>query len=191
MAEYRGVNNVARKVTKEYRGAANVARRIVRAYRGVANVARLYFGEINNDLKVSFHVPTWNGYAMVDDEYAGFDGNSIRLSFENAVVSSSNGSYVCRVYVRDTDNSFWGETLKFDYSLKGHSSSYTTWEVQYKDSLGGDISYTSLGETEGASHSSVIPENTSYIAIGVWSSLNDQSGEMIITNMYVGDERII
>lgn len=44
MAEYRGVNGVARKVTKVYRGVNGVARKIKTQYRGVSGVARKFFG---------------------------------------------------------------------------------------------------------------------------------------------------
>lgn len=42
-AQYIGVNNVARKVTKQYVGVDNVARQITKGYIGVNNVAREYF----------------------------------------------------------------------------------------------------------------------------------------------------
>jgi hypothetical protein len=43
MARYRGVNGVAREVTKRYRGVDGVAREITKGYRGVNGVAREYF----------------------------------------------------------------------------------------------------------------------------------------------------
>lgn len=43
MAVFRGVNNVARKVTKQWRGVGNVARQIKAEWRGVGNVARKVF----------------------------------------------------------------------------------------------------------------------------------------------------
>lgn len=46
MAEYRGINGVARRISKEYRGVNGVARKIVKAYRGINNVARKYFPSV-------------------------------------------------------------------------------------------------------------------------------------------------
>lgn len=43
MAVFRGVNNVARKVTKQFRGVSNVARQIKAEWRGVDGVARKVF----------------------------------------------------------------------------------------------------------------------------------------------------
>lgn len=43
VGEYRGVSNVARKITQKYRGVSNVARKVTNRYRGVANVARRCF----------------------------------------------------------------------------------------------------------------------------------------------------
>lgn len=44
MAEYRGVDGVARKVTKVYRGIDGVARKVTKQYRGIDGVARKFFG---------------------------------------------------------------------------------------------------------------------------------------------------
>lgn len=43
MGRYKGVNGVARKVTKRYRGVDGVAREIIKGYRGVDGVARQFF----------------------------------------------------------------------------------------------------------------------------------------------------
>ena len=43
MAEYRGVGNVAREISKKYRGIGNVSREVTKRYRGVGGVAREVF----------------------------------------------------------------------------------------------------------------------------------------------------
>lgn len=46
-AIYRGIDNVAREVTKIYRGVDNVARQVKFGYRGISNVARRFYGNTN------------------------------------------------------------------------------------------------------------------------------------------------
>lgn len=188
MAEYRGVNNVARQIVKEYRGVANVARQVTKAYRGVANVARQYIG---NGFWVQFRKPSSYANVTVDSEYAGVDGNTIRLSFNNAKINSGGSHFMCRMYIYP-DESYWDKTLSFDYTLSGYSASNHIWQLQFKNENDYDLREKNLSHnTDGRSISFVIPTNTYRIDIGVWSNVSGKDGEMIITNMYIRDEQII
>lgn len=68
---YRGVNNVARKVTKMYRGVSNVARKVTKGYRGVSNVARLFYA--SQTTKTQTGSKTWNTIAWGYIVYFTFD----------------------------------------------------------------------------------------------------------------------
>lgn len=88
--QYRGVNNVARKIVKEYRGVANVARKVKKVYRGVANVARLVFQ--NSLIAEPFSTPsnlTCN-YTVAD--------NGRTLKWEIINKNSENSSAFFRIY---------------------------------------------------------------------------------------------
>lgn len=81
IGEYRGVNGVARKITKEYRGVDAVARRIIRGYRGVDGVARKYLDSHRWWFQTAI-VPLEgypNATATADVLSAGWEGASIAL----------------------------------------------------------------------------------------------------------------
>lgn len=189
MAEYKGVANVAREVTKEYRGVANVAREIKNAWRGVSNVARQYFG---SHIYFHFNKPSSSGRATADNEYSGFDGDSIRLAFSNAVRNSGQSDFVCRMYIYNIDSTLWGKKLTFNYSMSGDA--YQTFfcpEVMYRYGDNQDLEKDRLVITTGKTYSNTVPEGTEYIVIGYWSEKDNMSGELIITNMALGDTQIV
>ena len=73
MGLYRGVNNVARKVTKIYRGVSNVARKVTKGYRGVSNVARQFFSSrlylYNNGDKCTDNSGGWTYVKYLNSGY--------------------------------------------------------------------------------------------------------------------------
>lgn len=190
MAEYRGVNNVAREIVAEWRGVSNVARQVVKAWRGVSNVARQYFGYIR---RIIFTVPS-DREATVDSEFAGFDGDTIKLSFTNAKRASD--AFLCRASIMDLGGLYDGTQFSFTYTLsssEGASSNGFSREIQFRDVDENTLKTIALADASSETAVSyTIPENTDFIIIGFWSnSYTTKSAELIISNMYVGDEKII
>jgi len=179
----------------EYRGVDNVAREIIAEWRGVSNVARQYFG---TSYRISFGVPTSNNKATVTSEYAGFDGDSIRLSFEGAILNTTDsldpGDYICRMYINDIDSSLFGKTFSFNYTSSFSYNAYSmTCEVQYRDADDNDLYVAALSSNAtDSSHSYTIPDNTDEIVIGFWcTNTSAASSELIMTNMYLGEDQIV
>lgn len=74
---YRGVNAVARKVTKEYRGVDGVARELKKEYRGVNGVARLCYLKGLFQFLGFTNTSSNGGYG---EAVASKDGDSLYLS---------------------------------------------------------------------------------------------------------------
>ena len=186
MAQFLGVNGVARLVWKEYRGVDGVARQVNRAYRGVLNVARRYL----ENFSIRFNKPSSSGRATATKEFSGFDKDCIRMMFENAVINSGKSEFICRMYIY-IDKSYEGKTLQFDYSLSGGSSGYLTREVLYRKGDNVTLAKHSLVNTEGVTYTATIPTGCEFIVIGFWGGRNNYSGELVMRNMFLGGERII
>ena len=71
---YRGVDGIARKVTKEYRGVDGIARRIKKEYRGVDGLARLCYTSSN------YQFVGFTNNASYGEAITTKDGNSLYLS---------------------------------------------------------------------------------------------------------------
>ena len=92
MGIYRGVSNVARKVTKLYRGVSNVARQVKKGYRGVSNVARQFYNSEFNVL-TEWTSSNWSATTNKSGSYS-ITSSQITLStiahYQSYVVLASN-----------------------------------------------------------------------------------------------------
>ena len=103
MAEYRGVNNVARKIIKKYRGVGNVAREICKEYRGVNNIARLFFSSMGCSLSLYDNgtenidiTGGLNSYPYCPDTSESTRENlSITMSDSSITLYSNSSAYYC------------------------------------------------------------------------------------------------
>lgn len=102
---YRGVNNVARKVTKMYRGVSNVARKITKGYRGVSNVARKFFSSetylYNAGDKCTSVSGGWTFVSYISSDYSA-SNTSITYNSNNMVLHAwySGGKGDCSIYTQ-------------------------------------------------------------------------------------------
>lgn len=101
MAEYRGVNNVARKIKKKYRGVSNVAREICKEYRGVDNIARLVFSSTSSGFPLSLYdngientdvTGGLNSYPYCPDTSGSDRVNPTITVFDSSITISINSS---------------------------------------------------------------------------------------------------
>ena len=167
----------------------NTAKTVTKGYIGINGIAVQFFG-----LGIYFHFnkPSSSGRATADSEYSGFDGNSIRLAFTNAVRNSGQSEFVCRMYIYNVDNTLWGKTLTFNYSMSGAAyQTYFTPEVMYRYGDNQDLRKDRLVITTGTTYTGTVPEGTEYIVIGYWSGKDNVSGELIMSNMTLGDTNIV
>lgn len=195
MGEYRGVSNVARKITKEHRGVSNVARQITKAYRGVSNVARQYFDYMMGNITLRFTKEEYSGSGKLEEGsfYAGVDGDTWRFSMN--VTRADEEGRVARAHLEGID--FSGKTLSFEYTLT-YRSDYCPSEVIYLSSEdtskedGNRIDVFQLrANSEWTSYSAVVPEGTTHIAIGIWIGYYDNETTLVLRNVCIDGENVM
>ncbi|MBQ6945362.1 MAG: hypothetical protein IJN43_13690 [Ruminococcus sp.] len=183
MAIYRGVDNVARKVTKQYRGIDNVARKISKEYRGVDNVARLVFG---GDYKITTNI---DNEALYSNYTFDIEGDVIGITVTNDGGSNapSNGGVIQILISGDLG----GKDISFDYTPVGYNIYNRT--IYYMESISsGYVESTKTYLKTNGSYSGRIIDDAMRIQFTIWTA-NDLygSGSVQISNLKIDGEPII
>lgn len=186
MAIYRGVDNVARKVTKQYRGIDNVARKISKEYRGVDNVARLVFGD-------NYYIDTAvNNADLLADYSFDIDGDTIGISLTTTGNRGNEGDII--LYVKHTGEfgEFAGKTISFDYDAVGYNVRHST--IYYLEShKSGALEETKKYFDGTGSYSTITDDECIWISFRIWLSGAGGAGTKSITisNLKIDGEPII
>lgn len=188
MPEYRGINGVARKITKEYRGVDGVARKVGKAYRGIDGIARQYLGSHRN---ITFEV--WNSTpSNITDlgTFAGFENGYIKLRSYATVKNNTDARIysTARVWLNSGDI---GKKVTFTYSLSA-SPSFHDGAVAFFRADGTEISEFVMSPSNSNMVSYTIPRESAVLFFnnGLGSS-GTYDILFKITSIYIGDEKII
>lgn len=188
--EYRGVANVARRVTKEYRGVNNVARNVVKAYRGVANVAREYFHSAA--LYFRFSTAPYMSESCpvtVQDWFAGINGDGeleLSLTTKNTGSGTEDRAEISATLYGDIA----GKTVSITGVMSKHNLHTTAVVWCVEDS--GDIDYEGLFTSSSKTFSFTASENASHISFLLSSGATRTVTETFtVSSLTVGDTVVI
>ena len=172
MSRYRGVNGVARNVTKRYRGVEGVARKIAKSYRGIAGVARKYFSGFWWELILS--MPPQGVVLEVENK-------TLTMS---ATSEESDNGLMCDIY----GESLAGKQISFDCVVSGYNASYSTIELIQINSSGQTIKTTALS-TSGAK-SLTLAATTNFIRFQIWFGTSGRTASLNVSNLIIGGESV-
>lgn len=176
--QYRGVNNIARKIVKEYRGVDNVARKVKKEYRGVNNVARLVFKESavvatfqSDDTNVTSSYTISNGGRTLNwtnkNASSGIKSSVFRIDREGGFPSeltigyTLKQSYGATVFLKDTGDpiNYGNYKNAFDYDGSTNDS-YVELETTHDDGTPDTHLYLAIQHKQGGTFTGEISNLT-------------------------------
>lgn len=172
MSRYRGVNGVARKVTKRYRGVNGVARKITKGYRGIAGVARRYFSSI------------WWEF-IVNTPPAAYD---LKVENKTLIMSGTSGTTGSGLVCDIRGENFASKQISFDCVSSGYNASYSTIELLQINSSGQTIKTTALSSS-GAKTLTLEP-TTNFIRFQIWFGASGRTASLNVSNLIIGGESV-
>ena len=195
MAEYRGVDGVARKVIKEYRGVDGVARRVVKGYRGVDGVARQYLK--SHDYMVTFHTQkSVNGQYEVTDAFSGLNSDGYWECRGTVSYLGSGNENGRNFFVKITSDNLTDKTISFRYFTEGYEVGVHTSFIKYDDNTGEEIQKDYFRNVnKWTEYSQKIPYGTNFIQLQLWlhpeSNVKKLTQTLLLADVCIDGENIM
>ena len=187
MDEYRGVSNIARKITKKYKGISGVARQILKEYRGIGGVERQYFQSLLYTF--SQELIFQHGTVQVNDFFCGIKEDTVRLWIDARGLTSKQNPGASISLKLHGDLS--GKKISFDYTTSNFNSASSTTEFSVYN-ISGTPSVRYLSSSSGH-YSTTLASDTDYVSFNIWISGDcpEKSVELIISNLTIDGESVL
>ena len=183
MAEYRGVDGVARKIVKEYRGVDGIARKVVKEYRGVDGVARQYFSGFYYKIAALIYYEGNTSNDCLEEYVQKVEDGVMTIS------GTSTGKGKVKIPIRVYGN-LAGKTISFTYKATGYDAMYATIEIMELDA-DGEIKKSQLTSTTAKSFTATLSEETTSIMFSVWFSLSPKTASLEVWDLTIDGESVL
>ena len=185
MAEYRGVDGVARKIVKEYRGVDGVAREVVKAYRGVDGVARQYF----NTSPVEITKYAYGGNDTDISSYSIIGGlGTVNLSLKTVRGGDSSSDKIgahMGISATKRDGDWSNALVNFTLDQTGYDPGTGTIEITFVDASGSSLGVQQL--SNDATRAFNCPAGTKKIRFSIWNRY-EKTTSLSVTNFKINGE---
>ena len=182
MAEYRGVDGIARKLVKEYRGVDGIARKLVKEYRGVDGVARQYFSS-GPYYKIGALIYSAGNSGGLEEYVQEVKDGVMTISG----TSTGTAKVKIPIYVY---GDLGGKKISFTYKTKGYNAMYATIEIT-ESGADGEIEKSQLTSITAKSFEAILDENTTRVMFSVWFSLSPTTASLEVWDLTIDGETVL